>query len=570
MSSAVRSPGVAGRLAGLTSLDLVWRVPALTPGDGAGIDVVAALVGLSFGLGDVGPLEVLTTWLLLGYVAAVLAPRAYPDKLGVPAGAPGYRVLFATATVVVGLGLRQWSDDGSPLGLLALIALVALTGAVALAYLRVLRGWTLSPEDDRFVTLIGGVFPASSVEEELREDFARPGLLGVVGAALARAAAGTVVAFPAFLSGIVVLVLIALYPLPDLLVLGWAGLLAAGQATSRDVSPQLASVDVEASLYDTVEEATRNIKGTTLAVYLLALAFGFGLLFAVAFRVGGVAATEPVWTDLRLAWGIGGFLLVLVASSCYGIWCCIRMTRRLPAFLRQHATGDSPTDNRTVDRRVVGGAAWQSTTSPHWLETDLREHVDLRQSADTPETGSIPRRPVGTVVPPLVVAVLASAAFLGVGPRSWVFALVWPVLLLALAACLVWTVRRGRQSLDHDDHALVAGVAAFVVTVQALGTLDALLDAADAGTFAVDALPFSVYVAAMLVWFGYLDDAFRYAERHEDIRRLAKGGYLLAFTVVFGVLLPFTGGPYTGLFAALLPVAAVGGLALLLTSLFRL
>ena len=565
------SPRIAGCLAGVASVDLVWRIPQLTPGDSAGVDVAVALLGLGLAIGDAGIVEELTTWLLLGYVAAVLAPQAYPSKLGVPGEELGYRVPFALVTVLTAAGLRSTSDGGSPAELLALLALVALGGMFLLLVLQRGQGWTLSPEDERFVQLIDAIFPTSSVEEELREDFGRSGVLGVVGAAAARGAAATILVFPAFLSGIAVVVLLILYPLPDLLIMGWAGLLLVGHVTGRELTPQFASVDIEAGLYDIVEEATRSIKGTTLAVYLLTLAFGFALLFAVALQLGTVAVTDDVWTEPRLAWGIGGFLLVLAAGACYGIWCCIRLGRRLPRFLRQRADdGPSGSDNSgPISPRSVGVADGEGTRLPQWWHVDLWEDVGVGEPKDAARS-RVPRRPVGTVVPPLAVVVLASGAFLWAGPYSWTFAVIWPTLLLALVGCLVLTRRLDRRRLQHDDHAIVAGMAAFVLTIQALGSLDRLVAALRAGAFIPTRLPFSVYVAAMLVWLGYLDDAFQYAERHDDLRRLAKGGYLLAFALVFGGLLPLVGGPYTRLFAIVVVLAGVGGLVLLSTGWFRL
>ena len=571
VSSPVRSPRIAGRLAGLASVDLVWRIPQLTPGDSAGVDVAVALLALALDIGDVGLFEELTTWLLLGYVAAVLAPQAYPAKLGVPAGKLSYRVPFAFVTVLTAAGLRSTSDGGSRVELVTILTVMALCGVFLLVSLQRGQGWTLSPEDERFVQLIDAVYPSRSVEAELREDFARSGVLGVVGVASARGAAATILVFPAFLSGIAVVVLLTLYPLPDLLIQVRACLPLVGHVTGREFTPRFASVDIEGVLYDIVEEATRSIKGMMLAVYLLALAFGFALLFAVTLQLGTAAVTDDVWTEPRLAWGIGGFLLVLAAGSCYGTWCCIRLARRLPTLLRQRVDGGPSRSDDTgpISPRSVGVANGEGATPPQWWHVDLWEDVGVGKPKDVTRR-RVPRRPVGTVIPPLSVVVLASVAFVWAGPHSWTFAVVWPPLLLALVGCLALTRRLGRRRLQHDDHAIVAGMAAFVLTIQVLGSLDRLVAALRAGAFIPTRLPFSVYVAAMLVWLGYLDDAFQYAERHDDLRRLAKGGYLLAFALVFGGLLPLVGGPYAGLFAIVVVLAAAGGAVLFVTGWYRL
>lgn len=607
------SPRIAGRLAGLASVDLVWRIPELTPGGGAGVDIAVALLGLALDIGDAGFLEELTTWVLLGYVAAVLAPQAYPAKLGVLTMELGYRVPFALVTIVTAAGIRSTSDGGSPVELLSLLALMALGGAVLLASLRWGQGWTLSPEDERFVQLVDAVFPAQSVEAELREDFARPGVLGIVGAALARTAAGMVLVVPAFLSGVAVVVLLLLYPLPDLLVLGWAGLWAVGAVTGRNVVPAVGTADIETRLYDIVEEATRSLKGMVLGTYLLVLVFGFGLLFAGMLEIAQGTGGAGSLTNPRFVWGVGGVLAVLAGSSCYGVWCCLRMARRLPVFLRQHVSGDSdgarqrdssePARSDRGDGQAgvdIGSTSrpwcrrrrrvrWFSPLRRWWFRRSHERSgrpllwrssaLDTAGASDTSDDESDgesddrespPPRPAGFVVPPLMAVVLLVTALAWFGVQSTAFALAWPLLLVALACCILVTRRVGSRSVRHDDHHIVAGVAVLVCTVFVIGRPDSLLDALTADPSLPTVLPVWIYTVGVVVWVGYLDDAFRYADAHDDIRRLARGGYLLAFTLVFGLLLPVTGGPYRALFALLLPVTAVGGLALLVTNWFRL
>ena len=64
------------RLGSLAVMDLLWRVPAATPGDGSVADVVIAAVALV--IGEVPILRSVTTWMLIGYAAYALTPKAYP------------------------------------------------------------------------------------------------------------------------------------------------------------------------------------------------------------------------------------------------------------------------------------------------------------------------------------------------------------------------------------------------------------------------------------------------------------------------------------------------------------
>lgn len=539
MSNHTRSLWIRVHLIGLVIVDLIWRVPTVILGDSAGVDVAVAIISLAFGVTDIGFLEELTTWVLLGSVAAVLAPQAYPSKLGVPAKTRGFRVLFGAVTVVVAIGLR-WATTVRTLSALSMnIVLVVLSGIVLIAYLRWGREWTLSPADPRFVTLIDAVYPTSSVKAELQADFSRPGWFGYLGVSLGWLAAVLILAIPVFLSGLVVVILLLLYPLPDLLVLGWAGLWVVSVTTGRDMTLSFATANLEKQLYDIVTEATRSLKGMTLGIYIVLLAFHFGLLFAVAFEFA-IALDADVWRDPRLVWGRGGFVAVLVASSCYGIWCCFRMTRRLPTFLRHYANG---------------GAARSRTQEYGGRRSDNR---------------TLPPRPVGVVAPPLIVTLVLMTAFTLFGPYSIAFAFAWPLLLLALVGCVVVTRYIGSRSVRFDDHHVIIGTAGAVLTISVLGSFDVALKAVASRTITFGTIPPSIYMAAVVVWFGYFGDITRYANAHDDGRRLFTGGYVLAFTVVFGLLLLFTRGPYRQLFALIISVTAISGLALLVTDWLQL
>lgn len=124
--------------------------------------------------------------------------------------------------------------------------------------------------------------------------------------------------------------------------------------------------------------------------------------------------------------------------------------------------------------------------------------------------------------------------------------------------------------MRFDDHHEIIGTAGAVLTISVLGNFDVALKAVASRTITFGTIPPSIYMAAVVVWFGYFDDITRYANAHDDGRRLLTGGYVLAFTVVFGLLLLFTRGPYRQLFALILSVTAISGLALLVTDWLQL
>lgn len=570
MGSIVRLSKTKRRLSGLAGVDLFWRVPELTPGEGAGVDIAVALVGLGLELGHLPALEAVTTWFLLGYAAVALAPNVYPRTLGLPTDEASFRLLFGVATVVVAVPLRVLRDLPVPVALFGMFVIMGMGSAVFLTYLHLVGGWTLSPEDERFVTLIDAVYPTDDIEAELREDFLRSGLLGLAGAISGWTAAGIIVVVPVLLSGIVCVILLLLYPLPDLLILGWTALSVVGYTTGRDVVVTRHDLDLETQLYDVVEEATRSTKGMTLGTYLVVTAFAFGLLFAIAVDFGATVEWWSVVTvaDPRVTWNAVGFLLVVVAASCYGVWCCLRMANRLPAFLRHYRSSG--------EGHEPAGRPWRRRRG---FSRNLRGRYRRRRDEDDEDEQPPPprererrarsRRPVGFIGPSLAVVILTAAVVAEAGILSTAFAVVWPLALLGLVSCLVLTRWSGTRSVRHDDHYIVWGIAAFVLAVQVLGSIDSFVAAITAAEFALDRLPFSVYMAGVVVWVGYIADVFRYADAHDDARRLLKGGYLLAFAVVFGALTLAVGEQYVGAFYVLVGVTGVGGIALFLTAWFQ-
>jgi len=279
---------------------------------------------------------------------------------------------------------------------------------------------------------------------------------------------------------------------------------------------------------------------------------GFGLLFGVMMTVAAAVDWSlflPPNANIREAWGVLGLLTVLGASSCYGIWCAIRMAKRLPAFLQYHAP-DEEKENGTEEQGTKRGP----------------ENTILSRQHEQ----SVPRRPVGLLFPPLIATIGVAFAFVQFGPHSWILALIWPTAIIGLGCCLGLTRRVGALAIERDDHHIIAGVVAFSITTGLLGNIEVAISVVTTRAIEFDTVPLTAYVAGIVVWFGYMDDVFRYSEHYEDGRRLLDGGYMLLFATVFGVLIPFTAGQYAAGLYALVVVAGLFGIAMVAVSWFRL
>lgn len=532
------------RLAGLASADLLWRVPELTPTDAAGSDLAIALVSLAFGIGDVSLLETVSTWVLLGYVAGTVAPVAYPERLGLPVERLGFRYSFAFLTLSVAAAFEVIPAPATVSMLVVVLGIVLSGGVWYLLYLRHGLGWRLSPDDPRYRNVLDSFVPTSDTVPEMRENFERDGILGVVGVGLNRLAIGCLVAFPAMLSGVVTVVLLAAYPLPDVLILTWAGLSLVGSATGWNVQPTQRAYDLESRLYEGVAEATKSMKGLFLSVYLVGLSLGFVFLFGGTLTILGSINRSLVlpWVEPRITWGLLGVVLVLLASSAYGLWCCVRMIRRLPVFLRQ--------DVRRF-REQYG--------------TTTAEPADDRPRPRP----TVPTRPVGFVFLPVVAMTFVFVATPQLGVASVAFALCWPLLLALFGRCVVWTRRRKRDTIAYDGHYVITGMVLLPVAFESLAHSDTIGSAITTGQVSLTPLPDSVYVILLLVWLGYSADVMRRADAREDWRRYLKSAYFLGFAVGFGILTPFSGPLLRELYYVVVFVTGVAGVAFVLTATFE-
>lgn len=434
--SAVRNAGVLpsrrALLVGSVGLDVLWRLPE---------DVLAPLVSLVGGFLGSPAVATLTSWVMFAVALYSLAHLAYPQER-LPRDTTGFRLGFAAGTLPVAYALEGGWDVVS----VTVVGFATLLGAggLQLAYLRLYHGWRVLDPEGPTAGLIAFVFPGDdpeSVREELRDDLAHEGALGVLGAGLYVLAVTMMLSFPCVAAGIAVVILFDTFPVPDLLFLAWgvAGIVA--PRLNRGPSQSWIddrSVDFEESLLDSVENVTRSIAGLVLGLYTLLGIFGFGLLLYYAIdlvptALGAVralvdAATstlrDPVETVLD-SWNVAGVAVTLLFSGAFGLWAWMRAFRRLPHYL------------------------------------DHREERDLA-------TGRVIARPPGLVAVPLVGLLLVKWYLYRAPAASLVFAIAWPVTIGVGLAVAHRTRTMAPQPIGRDDVVVVAGLIAETVVIWTL------------------------------------------------------------------------------------------------------
>ena len=525
--SWLRSP--RAWIGGAAVFDLLARLPE---------DLLAPLVSLLGGYSGSRLLAGLSTWLLFAVVFYTFAPLVYRLVDPLPAEETGFRLVFAGGATLTGLALELTT------GVTRFAAVFGAIGAVAASFLLYLKfglGWTLLDPDGPAIGVLQTITAHNDVREEVRTDLEREGWLGAVGAGLYLAATGGVVAFPAFLGGVISQVFVYAYPVPDLLFLGWA--VSAALLPRIDLGPtadQLLDVkfDLEEYLLDAVENATRSIQGLFVTSFVLLGVFqAAGYLFlavgtapaqlrtldaALSASASPAAVGIEIWL---LLWNLLGITALLGFAGAFSLWAWLRELQRLPHFL---------------DR-------WEGRTTA---------------------SGEPLARPRGFVAPALA-ALLAVAGYAVVLPSApgtpWdaPFAVGWP-LLIALG------VRSARvpdrpQSIAREHVLIGASLYAHVVTMWLLA--EVVVAVGSDGASIADAVStpvVPVVLGIVLLFVGALPTVNRYEERRADggHRGYAFVGYLLALGVVTALLVPFTSASI-GVAVATLSVAAfVAGAAI--------
>lgn len=329
-------------------------------------------------------------------------------------------------------------------------------------------------------------------------------------------AAGTVFALPCLVMGLVTVVLVQLYPLPELIVLLGISAAAIQRLSFLDRTlPERGAFDVETRLYRLLEGATRNLKGTLLATLCLVNAVVYGVMF-----VGGLEiarAVLEVFSTLVTHWSpstpgspdledvltlhvLVGMAAGILVAGVYGVTFWLWELRRIPAYAR------------------------------HW---------EARYDGAEPPTGEVRvARIPGLLLPgyALLSTCLAAAAYLPPGvvdatPAVVGFALAWPVLV---GVC-VWTVldatRRTPQPVSGES-AVVAGATLLLLIAGAAGSF--LIEGGEAAlATTLPAFGALCLLVLLVVWLPELERSSRRRETDTLVVTVLVGALLLVAGIVY-------------------------------------
>lgn len=320
---------------------------------------------------------------------------------------------------------------------------------------------------------------------------------------------------PAACLGIMIGLMNSLFPLLELLTLGWlvSHILIDRLEVWRGWSfPLSRLIEIEDEFYQGVAIASHPkglsailiiIFGLELAASMFVLTFGLltgsaGDYFIVRFNAAiGRLLRAPLTYGIYLnIWNAMGEMISLSTLGLYGVWFWFRELRRVPRFLRKW-------DENVLRETRIGGISYGGELVP---------------------------RPPGLMLPPTLMFAVWSLYF---GSRieflrsPFVFAIVWPVLALTVT----WTIWRGiygkPQSPETDSYALPVAV-----TVQAIipGGAIWFIPATRSGL----SLPSLAAICVIVSYFFFIEDVHQYAKRSEGVLGFSNSAYLgLGGVIIF-------------------------------------
>lgn len=207
----------------------------------------------------------------------------------------------------------------------------------------------------------------------------------------------------------------------------------------------------------------------------------------------GVLVTLPPWNAL-------GMTVCLLAVALYGIWYWTRTLQRLGPY----------------------------------LETWLRRH-DLHADSDSGDRSrmSLPTRPVGGMVPPMI-AFVAVVWYVGTEGShvGVIFGAVWPLTIALLIGGVALTARRDPQAATTD------GIAVPIALLVQNGGMFSAIGAIGGGpgslTFSLQ--PVVGFLVGTILWLYFFADVTQFAQGRTDRGRYAVAMYLAMFGVITGIL----------------------------------
>lgn len=212
-SQAIKSASSSRKLLAVSALtDGILRLPE---------NIIVPLVSVTGGLFGNSRIGFVTTWFLFYMVLYNFAHLGYKHldtkETEIPRTAFGFRIVFATSGVGLGMAIQQFVDQSEHL-MLALLG-GFLVGGVFLVYLSVYHNWNLFDPQGKGVVVLKSFNPIGEGNEPGLE---YEGWLGYFGTITYFLGLAGVFGLPVILAAVVLRILILAYPVLDILFFIWA------------------------------------------------------------------------------------------------------------------------------------------------------------------------------------------------------------------------------------------------------------------------------------------------------------------------------------------------------------
>jgi hypothetical protein len=318
----------------------------------------------------------------------------------------------------------------------------------------------------------------------------------------------------------------ALYPLPDVLLLGWVAVGGITTVLSRKNQRFTAEMgDIQDRFYHAIKQSNRNNVGRVMVLFsFIAIVINLIWVWGAYNLLTGGAGDWGWGTGFMASWTDAGSIVCLRAAGTYGFWFWLREFRRISPFL------------------------------------DRLEKVGL-------SSPTLIARPVGLTIPPALLVLAVGLFNIGGKNLAWVrvsFAATWPILVAGLAGCAWMTTRIPPQSLTAENHIVTVSLAIQAFSPFLAFQSDVLIFLHAAERFdEISINMLEVFVAIVLLLFlTTISTASRYAYEHSGVRQYADVAHWLTFGVFNGLAAVVIGGSLEGVMKAVALLAlSVAGLA---------
>lgn len=283
----------------------------------------------------------LITVLLFGYLLFVLIPLVFPIGLTQVVDRRGFRILAAGSVVLIPFALFQWGSPALPV--LGWLGPALLACPVVLpAYVVLVQRQKLLGRESYVIGFANAFFPTvelrtdiddgSDSEQRSLRFWATFGGFSVIAFGYA---------YILFLIlGLLLVFLSLMAPIPELLLLGWAGYRVVANSSDQVQSDTTGvRFDLEQRIVSLTGVATNGFKGA-MCVLIAGTGFVFPVLFvniAVQIAVGSAGSAGVVIDQLTRSSSVEllrflvAIITILTAGS-YGVWYWLRLLSRVPHF----------------------------------------------------------------------------------------------------------------------------------------------------------------------------------------------------------------------------------------------